>query len=44
MSKSPAQQNKLMTNTNYGKFKAIPTTQGGQMGINTAYGRGGGNG
>ena len=27
LSKSPNPQNKLMANTNYGKFKAIPTTQ-----------------
>lgn len=27
LSKSPNPQNKLMTNTNYGKFKAIPTAQ-----------------
>jgi hypothetical protein len=26
-SKSPNQNSKLMTSTNYGKFKAIPTTQ-----------------
>jgi hypothetical protein len=26
LSKSPNQNNKLMSNTNYGKFKVIPTT------------------
>lgn len=42
LSKSPNQQNKLMANTNYGKFKAIPTSgqMAGGVGINGAYARG----
>ena len=35
LSKSPNPQNKLMTNTNYGKFKGIPTNQN-QMAPGTA--------
>ena len=43
LSKSPNPQNKLMTNTNYGKFKAIPTAQNQMAGgaaVNSLYSRG----
>lgn len=42
LSKSPIQQNKLISNTNYGKFKMMPTQNPQQQQVTQAYSRAGG--